>query len=408
MFRLKTMAKSSKCCLSVLFIFCAIVLHGQQEIFAITGQLVDAETQQSIPYVSIYLKGKPIGTTSNSEGYFVFHIPTKERATLVVISAMGYTSVARKLDTFSEDEIISLFPQINQLDEVLVNGNVTKVLKAKEIVKKAYKSIAQNYPTEPYLLEGFVRDLQREDEIYVEYLECAAKFLYQGVQVKRKPAIELLGVRTNSIATKHLWNKNEERKNSLIDLVEDDFIRFDYGPILGKKGWKYKIESIETYDNRLVYKITGIDEPFQKAVLYIDAETFAFVRVELTREAKNGTSWQRRFTNGSQQVYYNVIFEYQEYKGKFYLKYQKEEDVWKIYQGQDSDIVLFTKYPKKELFINNIIVDDVDNYQFLKNMNINSSIENQTGNFDAEFWATYNIPQRTAKQSQILKELESK
>lgn len=400
------MIRTSTFYLSILFVFSSSFIFGQKAVFTIKGQLLDSESQQPIPFASIYLKDKPIGTTTNTEGYFIFHIPDNLKTTVVVISAMGYASIERKPISFSKDKELSLVPQINQLDEVLVGGNATKVLKAKEIVKKAYKNIALNYPTEPYFLEGFVRDLQKEDKTYVEYLECAIKFKYQGLQVKKEPEVELLGVCTNSFSQRHSWNENSERKNSVIDLIEDDFIRFDYGPILGKKGWKYEIEGIESYDNRLVYKITGIDEPFQKAVLYIDTETFAFVRVELTRKAKNDTSWQRRFTNGAQQVYYNVIFEYQEYNGKFYLKYQKEEDIWRIYEGQDSNLLLFTKYPKKELFINKIIVDNVDNYRFLKNMNINSSIENQTENFDTEFWATYNVPKRTAAQSQILRELK--
>lgn len=400
------MIRTSTFYLSILFVFSSSFIFGQKAVFTIKGQLLDSESQQPIPFASIYLKDKPIGTTTNTEGYFIFHIPDKLKTTLIVISAMGYASIERKPISFSKDKELSLVPQINQLDEVLVGGNATKVLKAKEIVKKAYKNIALNYPTEPYFLEGFVRDLQKEDKTYVEYLECAIKFKYQGLQVKKEPEVELLGVRTNSFSQRHSWNENSERKNSVIDLIEDDFIRFDYGPILGKKGWKYEIAGIESYDNRLVYKIIGIDKPFQKAVLYIEAETFAFVRVELTREAKNGTSWQRRFTNGAQQVYYNVIFEYQEYNGKFYLKYQKEEDIWRIYKGQDSNLLLFAKYPKKELFINKIIVDNVDNYRFLKNMNISSSIENQTENFDAEFWATYNVPKRTAAQSQILRELK--
>ncbi|WP_298792146.1 carboxypeptidase-like regulatory domain-containing protein [uncultured Allomuricauda sp.] len=400
------MIRTSTFYLSILFVFSSSFIFGQKAVFTIKGQLLDSESKQPIPFASIYLKDKPIGTTTNTEGYFIFHIPDQLKTTVVVISAMGYTSIERKSISFSRDTELSLAPQINQLDEVLVGGRATKVLKAKEIVKKAYKNIAVNYPMEPFFLEGFVRDLQKENETYVEYLECAIKFKYQGVQVKKEPEVELLGVRTNSFSQRHPWNENSERKNSIIDLIEDDFIRFDYGPILGKNGWKYEIAGIESYDNRLVYKISGMDEPFQKAVLYIDTETFAFVRVELTREAKNGTSWQRRFTNGAQQMFYNVIFEYQEYKGKFYLKYQKEEDIWRIYEGQDSNLLLFTKYPKKELFINNIIVDNVDNYRFLRNMDISSSIENQTKNFDAEFWATYNVPRRTAAQSQILRELK--
>ncbi|WP_350289157.1 carboxypeptidase-like regulatory domain-containing protein [uncultured Croceitalea sp.] len=392
----------------LLFLLTSNLILAQKEIITTKGQLLDSETSQPIPFASIYLKNRTIGTTSNSEGYFVFHIPVQNSSGTIVISAMGYASIERMPDSFSSEEKIVLEPQINRLDEVQLSASKDKVLTAKEIVRKAHKRIGENYPTEPYILEGFVRDLQKEDDSYVEYLECAAKYSYQGTQIKREPSIELLGVRSNGIAEKHPWNKNTERKNSLIDLVEDDFIRFNYGPILGKKGWKYKIENALTYDNRLVYKIAGVEKPFQTATLYIDAKTFAFVRMELTRKAIKNRSWRRRFTNGALQIYYNVVFEYQEYKGKMYLKYQKEEDHWRIFKGLESNKVLFTKYPKKELFINNIITENVANYPFKRNMEIGNSIENQAEKFDTEFWATYNIPQQTAEQSKILKELKNK
>ncbi len=383
----------------------SVVTIGQN-VVTIKGQLLDNESSEPIPFASIYLKNTALGTTSNTEGYFVFHIPVKNKSEMIVISAMGYSSVEKQPSSFLNDERIRLTPQINQLNEVQLSASKNKVLSAKDIVKRAYKNIETNYPTEPYILEGFVRDLQKEDDDYVEYLECAAKFKYQGSQVKREPHIELMGVRSNSIAKKHPWNKNQERKNSLIDLVEDDFIRFDYGPILAKKGWKYEIEHVLNYDNRLVYKITGADTPFQTATLYIDAESFAFVRMELTRQAIKNRSWRRRFTNGALQVFYNVVFEYQEYQGKMYLKYQKEEDHWRIFKGLESGKILFTKYPKKELFINNIITENVAIYPFKRNLDIGASIENQAGDYDANFWSTYNIPQRTSEQSQILKELE--
>ncbi|WP_394973914.1 carboxypeptidase-like regulatory domain-containing protein [uncultured Croceitalea sp.] len=388
------------------FFFLISVVTIGQNVVTIKGQLLDNESSEPIPFASIYLKNTALGTTSNTEGYFVFHIPVKNKSEMIVISAMGYSSVEKQPSSFLNDERIRLTPQINQLNEVQLSASKNKVLSAKDIVKRAYKNIETNYPTEPYILEGFVRDLQKEDDDYVEYLECAAKFKYQGSQVKREPHIELMGVRSNSIAKKHPWNKNQERKNSLIDLVEDDFIRFDYGPILAKKGWKYEIEHVLNYDNRLVYKITGADTPFQTATLYIDAESFAFVRMELTRQAIKNRSWRRRFTNGALQVFYNVVFEYQEYQGKMYLKYQKEEDHWRIFKGLESGKILFTKYPKKELFINNIITENVAIYPFKRNLDIGASIENQAGDYDANFWSTYNIPQRTSEQSQILKELE--
>ena len=371
----------------------------------ISGRLLDGNTNGPVAFASIYLKKEAIGTTSNENGYFVFHIPSNLKEREVVISAMGYSSIERLPVSFSKDEAVFISPKTFDLNEVQLTGSMDKVLEAKEIVRRAYERISENYPDQPYILEGFVRDLQQEDATYVEYLECAARLRYRSTDIKKEPSVQLLGVRTQGIAEKHPWNENTERKNSIIDLIEDDFIRFDYGPILGRKGWKYKIKDILTYDNRLVYQIEGVDPPFQSATLFIDAESFAFIRMELTREATKNKSWQRRFTNGALQIFYNVIFEYQEFKGRMYLKYQREEDHWRIFNGLESDTVLFTQYPKKELFINKIIADGVTNYPFTANMDISSSIENQAGVYDANFWSNYNIPERTAEQSAILKEL---
>ena len=298
--------------------------------------------------------------------------------------------------------------KVTELDEIVLSLKKKEELSAKKIVRKAYEEIKNNYPDEPYILEGYIRDLQKEEDQYVEYLECAAKFFYQGYTTKREPKVELLEVKRNYLAEKHPWNKNSERKNSIVDLIEDDLIRFDYGPIKGRNGWKYELESILPYGNRTVYKINCIDRPFQTATLYIDTETFAFVKIELTRKAIRNRSWARRFSNGALQVYYNLVVEYQEYKGKMYLKYQTEEDHWRIFKGLESNKVVFTKYPKKELFINKIVVGDLENYPFKRNLDISASIENQAKEFNADFWNSYNIPVQTEKESKIIKELKSR
>ncbi|NER17315.1 carboxypeptidase-like regulatory domain-containing protein [Spongiivirga citrea] len=389
----------------IIIVFKFSVSFAQENISTLTGQILDKKTSEPIPFVSIYIEGQPIGTTTNDDGFFIFHIPHGYEASNVIISIIGYQTISKQLDTFIENEQLFLSSETVNLDEVTITVSKKKKLSAKQIVKKAYSQIKNNYPTRPYLLEGYVRDLQKEDKRHVEYLECAAKFLYQGNSVKREPLIELVEVKSNYLSQKNKWNEQWDRKNSLIDLVEDDFIRFDYGPIKGKKGWKYEIEAVLPYDDGFVYKIKGIDKPYQNATLFIDTKTFAFVRMELTRQSVNGRSWSRKLSNGALQVYYNVIFEYQEYKGKMYLKYQKEEDTWKIYDGLESTKLLFTKYPKKELFINNIIIDTKD-YPFNRNMDSNTSIENQAKSFNTKFWWTYNIPKQTEEQSKIISELK--
>jgi len=402
------MNKFLKYYIGIIFLLAFQTSFSQNNTITVSGQILDLETSEPIPFASIYIKSESIGTTTNEDGNFIFHIPTANKESFVIISIIGYTSLLKKANTFNENQKIFLSTKATDLDEVVIIATKKKELTGKEIVRKAYKEIENNYPRQAYILEGYVRDLQKEDDKYVEYLECATKLLYQSYKIKREPKVELLEVKTSHLAKKHPWNINSERKNSIIDLVEDDLIRFDYGPIKGKNGWKYELESVLPYGKGLVYKINGFDKPFQTSTLFIDTKTFAFVKIELTRETKNNKSWARRFTNGALQVYYNLVLEYQEYEGKMYLKYQKEEDSWRIFKGLESNKIVFTKYPKKELFINKIIVDCIESYPFKRNMDIGTSIENQAKEFNADFWKSYNAPTQTEKESKIISELKNR
>ncbi|MEM9867927.1 MAG: carboxypeptidase-like regulatory domain-containing protein [Bacteroidota bacterium] len=388
-------------------LFVCLMGSSQTSTFSVSGQILDRETSEPIAFASVYVQSESIGTTSNEEGLFVFHIPTGKEESSIIISIIGYAPISKRANTFGKNQKIFLSAKTTDLDEVVLTAAKKKKLTAKAIVRKAYKNIERNYPDQPYILEGYVRDLQKEDEKFVEYLECASKLFYQAHTVKKEPLVELVEVKTNYLGKKHPWNKKSERKNSIIDLVEDDLIRFDYGSIKGKNGWKYELEGILPYGNGLVYKINCIDEPFQTSTLFVDTKTFAFVRIELTRKSIDNKSWARRLTNGALQIYYNLVLEYQVYKGKMYLKYQKEEDSWRIFEDLESNEILFTKYPKKELFINKII-DDPENYPFEKNMDVGTSIENQANEYNADFWDTYNIPTQTEKESKIIKELRNR
>lgn len=392
----------------LLFILLPVVLLSQAEAITVTGRLLDNESKEPVVFASVYLSGGTIGTTSNEEGYFTFHIPSINDSAKVIISSIGYESIERSPYEFIKDEVIVLNSKMGELAEVLIKSTKKKKLSAKKVVRKAYKQIKNNYPTESYITEGFVRDLQVEDSNYVEYLECAVKFYNQPHSIANEPDIELVEVKTNHIGNKHPWNDKWERKNSIMDLVEDDFIRFDYGPIKGRGAWKYAHEEVLFCNNRYVYKISAVNKPYQKATLYIDTESFAFVRLELTRSKHKGKSWKRRLANGQQIAEYSLVMEYQEYNGKMYLKYKKEEDTWEIYDLQNPKKLLFTKSPKKELFVNKVVVDNVEQYPFESNMNISRSLEDQAKEYNAEFWSKYNAPARTKEMSKIEEYLKQK
>lgn len=399
--RFKNMPKIFQFIFFNIILFISSTVSAQNNTISISGQLLDKETKEPIIFASIYLKGHTIGTTSNEEGYFTFNFPSINDQNIIVISCIGYESIEKNANNFVSNQKVFLNSKANELDEVVITSTKKKKLTAKQIVKEAYKNIKKNYPTKPYITEGFIRDLQNEDGKYVEYLECAAQFYNEGYNIAKEPDVELIEVRSNYISQKNPWNKKWDRKNSIVDLMEDDFIRFDYGPIKGKNGWKYQLEDVLLYNKKYVYKIIGTDKPFQKATLYIDTESFAFVKLELTRTTSNGESWKRRLSNGQKIIFYNLIIEYKEFKGKMYLKYKKEEDIWEVYDIANPNKLLFTKNPKKELFINKIITENVQNYPFKKNMQIDISLENQAKEYNPKFWLNYNAPEKTKELSKI-------
>jgi len=392
--------------ISLLIILIPLFVLSQESKVTSTGRVLDQKTFLPVPFASIYMQSDYIGTTTNAEGDFAFHLPYGKAKDSVIIRAIGYALLFKRADNFIKSGTIYLTPEDIELDEIVINSTRNINHSAKEIVRKAYAEIKNNYPKDPYILEGFIRDLQKEDGNYVEYLECAAQFLFQGYHIKKDPAIQLQEVKSNYLAKKHPWNKANERKNSIMDLVEDDFIRFDYGPIKGKNGWKYKLVDIVTNAGGMVYKIHAVNKPFEQSTLFVDTETLAFVRIELTRSSLRDKTWSRPLSNGALQVYYNLVIDYQNYNGKMYLKYKKEEDHWQIYDSLESNELLFTKYPKKELFINKIRVENLETYSFEDSMEIDESIEAQAKAYNAEFWNSYNIPVLTEKQSAIIDDLK--
>jgi hypothetical protein len=378
---------------------------AQEIVISIKGKLLDSKSNQPIPYASVYVKRSSIGTTTNEEGVFLFHIPSGLEKDTLIISVIGYDyfkSVASAM--VGKENVIRLKQSSTVLNEVVVKAS-KKELTGKDIVKKAVASIPSNYPMTPFLIEGFFRDLQIENEKPVELLEAALKFRYKDYNPGYED-VEIVEVR-RSINKRHPINGTYDRHNSIFDLMEDNYVKHRFGPI-NTKGWKFQIDSIFASDDRVVYKISSVKGPSETAILFIDSESFAILKLELKMQMVDG-AFYRRYINlpdphGLQETSFRMIFEFQQIDDKMYLKYQREEDSYNLFNKFTNEVILKQSF-MKELFVNKVVKDEVDDGAGQK-MNINKSVEGQAGSFNAEFWKYYNVPMETAADSKILKDLE--
>jgi ferric enterobactin receptor len=108
--------------------------------FSISGKIIDKETREALPFVSILAKGTTIGTTSNVDGYFTLFKMPSDTSTLL-LSYIGYQ---RKEIFFTPDVkakglFIEMIPRATGLEEVVVtaerqdlmqiNGEQTSLIK---------------------------------------------------------------------------------------------------------------------------------------------------------------------------------------------------------------------------------------------------------------------------------------
>src|SRR5678816_652517 len=93
----------------------------------VSGKVIDHETKEPMPYASVYIKGKAIGTITNLQGEFDFHIPSEYRNEILMISMLGYSNFESPVWSIISTASITL--ELNAspivLQEVLIEDSLS-------------------------------------------------------------------------------------------------------------------------------------------------------------------------------------------------------------------------------------------------------------------------------------------
>ncbi|NME66725.1 TonB-dependent receptor [Flammeovirga aprica JL-4] len=87
-----------------------------------TGQIIDQQTNETIPYASVYIEGTTIGTLSDMDGNFSVNVPLPVNKKVLIASFMGYSTQKKKLNekNVRKKMTIKLKTSAKQLDEVVI------------------------------------------------------------------------------------------------------------------------------------------------------------------------------------------------------------------------------------------------------------------------------------------------
>ncbi len=128
--------------LILIFIFCFSCIEnafGQQETI-IKGRVMEKGKPESLPFVSIYMKGTQKGTNSDFEGNYLLKVTTNSDS--IVFSYVGYKTVTKKIIIGQTQTLnIQLEPDSKLFGDVIVVAGENPALR---IIKKAAQNKYKN------------------------------------------------------------------------------------------------------------------------------------------------------------------------------------------------------------------------------------------------------------------------
>lgn len=256
-----------------------VALQAQQT--TLSGIVTDAKSGNPIAQATVAMAG--VSVVTNDDGMFTLKV--KPAAGTLTVSHIGYRSVRVKVsDNHSGPVTVRLQPTAIQLKEVVVwNEDPWK------LIEQALEKVPDNYNTTPQLYRCFYRETAQKRSRYIYVAEGVVDMYKTGYQktVYRDRVAIVKGRRlvspkqSDTLGVKVLGGPTlpvqlDVVKNTAFLLNQEELSKYTLG-----------MAPAAVIDDRLQYVITltpYVEQsyPLSYGKLYIDRETLAFTRAELS------------------------------------------------------------------------------------------------------------------------------
>lgn len=385
----------------VIILFSLTVLGVNAQSITLSTRVQDKETAEPLPFASVGIKGKSIGTIANLQGEFDFHIPPEYRNEILVISMMGYENFEAPIWSLLQSKPLSIGmnKSIILLQEVVVSDS----LMGGDIVKIALSRVENNFPMEPFLMDGFYRDVKKVGGTSISLLEAAVKiydenYLEPRNKEKLRERVKLIEVR-KSLGYDNKYAPYFHQRNLLEDLLLHNNIR--YRTIDGDEAFfaGMKREKDSYYNGHETFVVSHVDDFSFK--IFIDKEDYAITRLEYE---VGGDNSERRKDLISKYWTYRKTLDFKRYQGKMFLNYITVVKKEKWYDDVTSEFKFETEL-EQHLLINQVIPKTEQRITSTDKMR-NYGLQFQDYPYNKKFWDEYNVIKDTPIDDKIIADLE--
>lgn len=363
------------------------------EINYITGNIVDEETQEPLPYATIALKNRGKGTVSNNNGEFGLKISSDLVNDTLSVSYLGY--MGREIPVkkaLGNNFTISMKREFISIPEIIIRNQVPQ-----EIISRARLAIPQNFGNTPAYMTGFYREgvmkkyeLQTYSEAILQIYKSAYSGSFLGDQIKvfKSRKIE------NSDRSDTLAIRLKAGLSTCLDLDGAKNI-FDFLTREAMSQYTYRMTDIVTYDDETAYAIEfeqrpEVDMPLFKGIIYINTADYGILHAEfelnqsLLHKMKDSfiTNSSRGFDTWPISVKYSVS--YRKINYRYFLSHVRGDLIFSSNQRKK----LFNSQFKVffELAITEIELKNVRRFEREELAPIHSIFSKTINNYDPNFW----------------------
>lgn len=357
------------------------------------------DNNEVLPYVNIYVRELETGTVTNEEGYYYYQLIPGNYT--VVFSAIGYNSVSKNIRIADEDERLDVYLEsaYEQIEEITVKAS--KKDPAYEIIqnvinnKRSLQSQLNSFSSEVYIkaYEDKKDEKVSSSSTEAEVTEESLSLTFGSKKETENDSVPEINLLEMELTLNYLYPNLYKEERSAIKKYGDQgglfipiFGEADYDiydNLMSLKGisdvplispvsnaailsYKYKLESADSIDGRLVYKIKVIPRKKGNATcsgyLYVNDAIWNIQRLDLD------------IYKGALKVYdaFNLNMTYDEVEEGLWLPlrrefiYKTKQGRFKSYDGQT--LILFSDFQKdvefpEKYFRNELAVTTLEAYE---------------------------------------------
>lgn len=388
--------------LFLLLVFLGFSFVGLAQKILVSGKVLDKETKEPLTFASIGIKGKSVGTITNLQGEFDFHIPIELRNDFLVINMLGYKTFEAPVWTLLDINplIIEIEKSTLLLNEVIISDSLT----GGDILQIALSRIEENYPMTPYLMYGFYRDLKKVGGTYISLLEAAVKIYddnYEEPRNKNKlrERVALQEVR-RSLGYGSRFTNYFDQENLLEVLLLHNSVRYRHFPY--EQSFFDGIARLKDtyYDGQEIF-ILSHQGDYQLTV-YVEKSSYAIIHIEYEEKGEDKLSKKRGLE--SKLVNTKRVNDFKKYDGKYYINYISVDSKVNWYDLKTQELKFETEL-QQSLLINEILPNAIGRINSNQKMKA-YGLQYQDPPYNKKFWDSYNMIKESPLDLKIIKDLE--